>query len=66
MDCGVWGNNICACWSAALMVLGEFLYIVRNSSGVRMAVLVLFRSCDSVVMPYVYSLSRYFWDCILE
>ena len=39
---------------------------MRNSSGVRMVVLVLFRICDSVVMPYVYSLSRYFWDCILE
>ena len=48
------------------MVLGEFLYVMQNSSGVRMAVLVLFWICGSVVMPYVYSLSRYFWDCILE
>jgi hypothetical protein len=62
----VGGNNICACCNVALMVLGEFLYVMRNSSGVRMVVLVLFRICVSVVMPYVYSLSRYFWDCILE
>ncbi len=48
------------------MVLGEFLYVIRNSSGVRMDVLVLFRICDRVVMPYVYSLSRYFWECLFE
>ena len=35
------------------MVLGRFLYVVRNSSGVRMDVLVLFRICGKVVMPYV-------------
>jgi hypothetical protein len=62
----VWGNSICACCSAALMVLGEFLYVMRNSYGVRVDVLFVFMICDSVVMPYVYSLSRYFWDCILE
>jgi hypothetical protein len=48
------------------MVLGEFLYVVRNSSGVRMDVLVLFRIWGSVVMPYVYSLSKYCWDCKME
>jgi hypothetical protein len=42
------------------MVLGRLLYVVRNSSGVRMDVLVVFKICDRVVMPYVYSLSRYF------
>ena len=48
------------------MVLGEFLYVIRNSFGVRMDVLVLFKICDRVILPYVYSLSRYFWDCIFE
>ena len=46
------------------MVLGQFLYVVRNSSGVRVVVLEILRICGSVVMPYVYSLSRYFWDCV--
>ena len=48
------------------MVLGELLYVMRNSSGVRMDVLVLFKICDRVVIPYVYNLSKYFWDCIFE
>ena len=48
------------------MILGKFLYVARNSSGVRTDVLVLFRICGRVVMPYVYSLSRYCWDFVLE
>ena len=48
------------------MVLGEFLYVMLNSSGVRMNVLVLFKICDKVVIPYVYNLSKYFWDCVFE
>ena len=43
---GVWGcecgNIICAWYSAAWIVLGACLYMVRNSSGVSMAVVVIF------------------------
>ena len=60
------GNRSCAWCSAALIVLGACLYMVRNSSGVRMALMVVFWICSRVVIPYVYSLSRNFWDCILD
>ena len=49
-----------ACCSVALMVFGTCLHVIRNSSGVSMALLFLFWICVSVVMPYVYNLSRYF------
>lgn len=60
------GNSIWACSSASLIVLGECLCMVRNSSGVSMALLVLFWICGRVVMPYVYNLSRNFWDLTLS
>ena len=63
-DCGC-GNSIWACCSAAWIVLGACLYMVRNSSGERMALLVLFWICGRVVIPYVYSLSRNFRDFVL-
>jgi hypothetical protein len=47
------GNSIWACCSAALIVLGACLYMMRNSSCVSMALLVLFWICDRVVIPYV-------------
>ena len=56
------GNNEWACCKASLMVLGACLYVVRNSSGVNIAKIALFWICGSVVIPYMYSLSRYCWD----
>ena len=37
---------------------------VRNSSGVSIALVSLFCICGSVVIPHVYSLSRYYWDFV--
>ena len=59
-------NKICAWCSTALIVLGACLYMVWNSSGVSMALVVVFWICSRVVIPYVYSLSKNFWDCILD
>ena len=39
---------------------------MRNSSCVSILLLVLFWICGRVVIPYVYSLSRYFWDFVLS
>ena len=64
-DC-VCGNNVWAWSSASFIVLGAYLCMVRNSSCVRMALLVSFWICGKVVMPYVYSLSRNFWDFALS
>ena len=47
---GCGGDNTC---SDTLVILGICLYVVQNSSGVSMIVLVLFWVCDIVVMPYV-------------
>ena len=55
------GNSVFACCSAALMVLAICLYLSWNSSGVSMLMLSRFWSCVIVVIPYKYSLSRYFW-----
>ena len=55
-----YGNKICAWCSAALIVLGACLYMVRNLSGVSMALVVVFWICSRVVIPYMYSLSRNF------
>ena len=65
LDCGS-GNRICACSNASLMVLGACLCMLRNFSGVSMTLLVLFWICGRVVMPYVYNLSRNFWDFALS
>ena len=59
------GNNVLACCSVALMVLGICLYMSRNSSRVCMPIVFGFQSCAIVVMPYIYSLSKYFWAFIL-
>ena len=50
--------------SASLTTLGMCLCVVRNSSGVIMALVSLFCICCSVVIPCVYSLSRYCWNFI--
>ena len=63
---GGFGNNILACWSASLMVLGVCLYMVLNSCGVNMALVSLVCICVIVVIPYVYSLSRYVWVFLFE
>ena len=55
------GTNISACCSASLMNSGICLYMARNSYGVSMARVSLFWICVIVVMPYMYSLLRYFW-----
>ena len=62
----VMGNIVVACCRASLMVLDVCLYVSWNSFGVIIAIVSLFWICISVVMPYVYSLLRYFWDFILE
>lgn len=61
-----WGNKNWACCSVVLMVFDTCLYVVRNSFGVNMVMLFLFWICVSVIMSYVYSLSRFLWDCDLE
>ena len=50
--------DVSKCCSASLMVL--CLYMARNSSGVIMAIVSLFWICVVVVIPYMYSLSKYF------
>ena len=60
------GNNIEACCRASLMVLGAVYIFVWNSFGVSMDFVLGFWICGRVVMPYMYSLSRYFWDLVLE
>lgn len=47
------GNIRWACCSASLTVLGMYLYVVHNSSGVNMPLVPLFWICASVVIPYV-------------
>ena len=64
-DC-VCGNNVWAWSSASFIVLGAYLCMVQNSSCVSMALLVSFWICGKVVMLYVYSLSRNFWDFALS
>ena len=54
-------NNISACWSASLVSLGICLYMAWNSYEVSMARVSLFWICVIVVIPYMYSLLRYFW-----
>ena len=54
------GNNVLACCSVALMVLGVFLYMSRNSFGVSMPILSGFWICAIIVIPYMYSLSKCF------
>ena len=73
MLCGVvcgrcWegGNSVVACWRASLMVLGICLYVDWNFFGVSMVLVYWFWSCGSVMMLYIYSLLRYFWDWDLE
>ena len=60
------GNSVDACWRASLIVLGICLYVDWNSFGVSMALVSGFWICVSAVMPYMYSLSRYFWVLDLE
>ena len=55
-----WGNSMWACCSVALMVFGTCLYVVRNSSGERITLVLVFWIYISVVMSYVYNLSKYF------
>ena len=52
--------------SASLMILDACLCVIRNSSRVGVALVFLFWICGSVVMPYVYSLSRYCWAFVLS
>ena len=66
MGVGGMGNNVEACCMASLMDLGMYLYVFWNSFGVSMALMVWFWICVSVVMPYMYSLFRYFWVLNLE
>lgn len=61
---GVWGVVVglgILFWLVVFWILGVCLYLVLNSSGVRMALVSLCFICVIVVMPYVYSLSRYVW-----
>ena len=69
--CGIYGwcrggNIIDACWRASLIVLGICVYLNLNSCGASMVPVTRFWICGSVVMPYMYSLSRYFWVLDLE
>ena len=58
------GNSDLACCSVFLMILRMCLYMVQNSSGVSTALVSLFWICGSVVIPYMYSLSMYFWNFV--
>ena len=44
------------------IVFGHVLCVVKNSTGVSMTLVSLFWICGSIVIPYVYSLFKYFWD----
>lgn len=64
--CGcVHGKRVLASWRASLISLGVCCYMCLNSSGVRMAVLVLFCICKRLVMPYMYGLFTYFLNFCL-
>jgi hypothetical protein len=56
------GNSERGCCNASLIVLGMCLYVVWNSSGVSMAHVSLFWICGSVVILYVYNVTRQCWD----
>jgi hypothetical protein len=58
------GNSEWACCNASFMILGACLYVVRNYSGVNMAIVSLFWICGSIVIPYAYSLSSYCWNFV--
>lgn len=56
-------NNKWVCCRASLMVVGACLYVVRNFFRVNMVrFFFFFWICDSDVIPYMYSLSRYCWN----
>ena len=53
-------NSDLASCSAFLMILDACLYVVWNSYGDNTALVCFFWICGSIVITYVYSLSRYF------
>lgn len=55
-----------ACWRTSLMVFGMCLYVDWNSCGVSIALVSKFWICVIVVMPYMWSLFRYFWVLALD
>ena len=55
------GNNVETCCRVSLISVGACLYVVWNSFGVSMALVLGFWIYGSVVMPYMYNLFRYFW-----
>ena len=63
-DGGGGGNSDWACCRASLMILGTYSYVVWNSSRASKVRFSLIWICSSVVIPYMYSLSRHFWDFV--
>lgn len=58
----VGGKRLEACCRASFMGFDDALYLVWNSSSVRIDVVLGCWICCIVVMPYMYSLMRYFLE----